>query len=51
MSPGKLAISGAKDDFLADTKRRLSTRADLSGVGDYSNFKAKWKSIRERAAP
>jgi len=52
MSPGKLAVSGAKDDFLADTKRRLSTRtADLLGVGDISNFKAKWKSIRERAAP
>jgi serine/threonine protein kinase len=50
LSPGELAIASLNDDFLSDSKRRLSVlSANLSGVGDYSNFRSSWKSIRERA--
>jgi serine/threonine protein kinase len=50
VSPGELAIASLKDDFLSDSKRRLSVlSANLSGVGDFSSFRSSWKSIRERA--
>jgi len=39
------------DDFANDSKKRLAILStEVSGVGDYSNFKVNWKSIRERTA-
>jgi len=49
MSPGDLAMTDVTDDFATDSKKRLSILStEVSGVGDYSNFQANWKSIRER---
>ncbi len=50
VGPGQLAFKKVDDDFQNDNKKRVSTlNKDLLGIGDINEFKAQWKTVRDRA--